>query len=1079
MAAVAPVPEEGEPVQPLTERNLRRLNDHHEALEKSGVPAAEVFRLSKQQTYLQRDKIGHPREDKGPVFVVFLLTFWFAILINYDSGAIPAVLSQVQEEFDFTEFELGFVGALPFIGTAVASIPSGRALQIKNGQMHVLFWTTVLNTATVAGMALAPEMWSFYVNRFVNGAAQTAFVIWANVWVDEFAPPQRLALWMGLVQAGTIVGVMVGYLVAGMLNLNGVDWRWSIWILVFAMAPYCIILAVCCKWQRYVNIPDPEALQKAMDDFADKRRDSIEFGGSAGCAAAMEHHAEGEGLGTPGSGGALLREAREFEREGSLPLAVSKGASAKEGDDGDSRRSNQSRSFVQTQMLTALEGGEEKKEKEEDRVSIASGVSMRSQALLVATPAGAMMKGLALDMIEVPDPEGDGRRLSGLHPRRSLSGVGRRPSQSAASRPASPTATLKTHTADGANTLKALPSAPSHAGAEASPDDLEEGGEGEAAGGPPVRRRSLGKNLAAVGGVDRIPEAAELEEVGLVIGGQNERGEAGMGIERGGMGGYVRVATSDSMQIAERDWGGSAEAGAGLPAPADRSDVGSSVSSGDRWSVEPVNNQVWMTMLTERRRGNRGNNSDWGEGEEGVDMMSVGEAGSKRNKGYARAPGSYQDEQVEAAEKREAAEALVDAGGKGLKEDGWRKGVADLMVLCFNPIYMSMVMGLCALYFVVTGIQFWSTFFFLETFSISTEFVVMGFSVTAVTAPIIGVVGGGLIVDALGGYKNEQGMIRSQLCCSLFAALSTSMGFLSALALSFWTSLAFLWLVLAFGGAILPPALGLLLNTVDLELRPLASGFSIFMYTLLGYALGNVVPGAVMSAIQEGGILWGFRMILLWPVIGLVFFFLAAIFQLTQYRRKNGVWPPICDCLRKAKKEPKSLEDELNEKAIEAQSLSPEAAAFNGTSSCAGPLPESAQQPRLTHSSHGESARGQNGFGAFDAEQLGEVVMQSPTIFDIIEMKRNRKSTSAVPAKNHTAAPGAADMAGEGFSDADFSPIGGRRGDSAKMPSKSFSKVGGESVGAREGGESPGEKGRLPQKSAESLSTPVAVEDVF
>ena len=54
-------------------------------------------------------------------------------------------------------------------------------------------------------------------------------------------------------------------------------------------------------------------------------------------------------------------------------------------------------------------------------------------------------------------------------------------------------------------------------------------------------------------------------------------------------------------------------------------------------------------------------------------------------------------------------------------------------------------------------------------------------------------------------------------------------GWLSRENANWGTVLALIWVLLFFGGAILPPATGLLINTVPLDMRSFASALSMFM----------------------------------------------------------------------------------------------------------------------------------------------------------------------------------------------------------------------------------------------------------
>lgn len=53
--------------------------------------------------------------------------------------------------------------------------------------------------------------------------SQAVMVIYAPVWVDEFAPAERCTLWMAIVQGGVPMGIMIGYVTAGFMTANGVE----------------------------------------------------------------------------------------------------------------------------------------------------------------------------------------------------------------------------------------------------------------------------------------------------------------------------------------------------------------------------------------------------------------------------------------------------------------------------------------------------------------------------------------------------------------------------------------------------------------------------------------------------------------------------------------------------------------------------------------------------------------------------------------------------------------------------------------------------------------------------------------
>ena len=117
------------------------------------------------------------------------------------------------------------------------------------------------------------------------------------------------------------------------------------------------------------------------------------------------------------------------------------------------------------------------------------------------------------------------------------------------------------------------------------------------------------------------------------------------------------------------------------------------------------------------------------------------------------------------------------------------------------------------------------------------------YAASSLTGPTIGVLVGGLITTAcIGGYTNK----RALTVCFFVATLAS----LSAIPIPFFDMLSevilFLWLVLFFGGFIMPNLTGILLNSVPVKERAIANSVANFFYNLLGYLPSPFLYGLVV-----------------------------------------------------------------------------------------------------------------------------------------------------------------------------------------------------------------------------------------
>ena len=195
----------------------------------------------------------------------------------------------------------------------------------------------------------------------------------------------------------------------------------------------------------------------------------------------------------------------------------------------------------------------------------------------------------------------------------------------------------------------------------------------------------------------------------------------------------------------------------------------------------------------------------------------------------------------------------------------------QLRKLITSALYMWLVFGLAGLYFVVTGIQFWVTDYMVVVLKQELVTVQTGFAICSITGPILGVFFGGWLIDKLGGYKDDSGEsgVVALRTCGLLGIGAVTFAMVASGSTDFWTVLISIWMILFFGGAILPALSGMLINAVGDDCRAMASSFSMFMFNIFGYAAAPYVCGAIGDL--TGSMLWGFRSIMYTACLAILF----------------------------------------------------------------------------------------------------------------------------------------------------------------------------------------------------------------
>jgi MFS family permease len=163
------------------------------------------------------------------------------------------------------------------------------------------------------------------------------------------------------------------------------------------------------------------------------------------------------------------------------------------------------------------------------------------------------------------------------------------------------------------------------------------------------------------------------------------------------------------------------------------------------------------------------------------------------------------------------------------------------------PVFVSLVMGLSALFFCVTGVQYWATLFLTTNTKNSAYTTHLAYLIVSGTGPIMGVIFGGKLIDQFGGYAGPLNEVRTLKICMVLGFLGVGTSIPISYMSNTYLIAVFLWLMLFSGGAVLPPCSGIVIACAPQHLRPLASSVASTCYNFLGFAASNYLPGLVMD----------------------------------------------------------------------------------------------------------------------------------------------------------------------------------------------------------------------------------------
>ena len=186
------------------------------------------------------------------------------------------------------------------------------------------------------------------------------------------------------------------------------------------------------------------------------------------------------------------------------------------------------------------------------------------------------------------------------------------------------------------------------------------------------------------------------------------------------------------------------------------------------------------------------------------------------------------------------------------------------------------MLATCVLFFVVSGLQFWISDYLVKVIGMSHTKVYKLYLFISLSAPISGLLFGGLVLDYFGGYQSKNAPKLILLLSFLSALVSIPISFLdneNLICLLFWALFFFGGINLIKRGSLLPGVTGIMLSSVQLELRSSANSICHLFSNLLGYIPAPILYGLAQELHTSPDSRAGMTLLTFWTAFGTLFIY--------------------------------------------------------------------------------------------------------------------------------------------------------------------------------------------------------------
>ncbi len=192
------------------------------------------------------------------------LIFWSVVvalggfLFGMDVAVISGAEKKIQQLWNLSDLLHGQAIAIALYGTVIGALFGGIPSE-KYGRKKTLFIIGIIYFVSSVGAAIAQDVTTFMIFRFIGGLGVGASSIVAPMYISEIAPAKTRGRLVAIFQFNIVFGILISYFTNYLIRGMGEnDWRWMLGIVAIPSLAFIALLFFVPESPRWLMVKRKE-----------------------------------------------------------------------------------------------------------------------------------------------------------------------------------------------------------------------------------------------------------------------------------------------------------------------------------------------------------------------------------------------------------------------------------------------------------------------------------------------------------------------------------------------------------------------------------------------------------------------------------------------------------------------------------------------------------------------------------------------------------------------------------------------------------------------------------------------------